>query len=227
MNSLGTAIYTGGMTDVNMSFGIGSYNFSDGSFRGIWDWDDLSSMEKIGYTAGALANLQDVTSLFGGGTKFTVGAKVTRGDMTGHAYGYNVNDNIDISVASATDWNSGSKTAGTLGYEARYLYQKFVPHKGRYYGSVRYQGKGWERSLYNVNKKILQGATQKLLAGGDPVSGGSLLYGFLNGCQSHVGRVLWMAGVPTLPINFHPWILMTQIAIREQAIYTSGIMVNR
>lgn len=36
-NSIGTHIYTGGMTDVGFSFGVGSYNLSKGEFRGLWD----------------------------------------------------------------------------------------------------------------------------------------------------------------------------------------------
>jgi len=104
-----------------------------------------------------------------------------------------------------------------------------MPHKGRYYGSSHLQGKAgnWEITLNNVNKRILQNATQKILKGLDPASSSDLLYGFLNGCQSHVGRSLWMVGIPTLPINFHPFILSTQLTIRQAAIYSSGILTTR
>ncbi len=229
VNSVGTAIYTGGQTDVSVSFGIGNFNLDKGTFNGIWNWNDLELAGKIGFTFGALANIQDVVAAFGGGTTFTAGAKTKRKDKTGHSYGYSkkVDDNIDISVASSTDWNHGQKVEGTLDYEGRYLLQKFVPHKGRYMGTYdNYQGKGIEIDLHNVNKSILQNMTQRIMHGQDPVSGGDLLYGFLNGCQSHVGRSLWAVGIPTLPINFHPYILTSQLWLRQQAIYSSGILTN-
>ena len=231
INSFGTTLYTGGQTDPSVSFGAGSYNFKKGTARGIWDWNDLSTMERIGYTAGALANTQDLVALFGSSTSYTVGSHVTKNDKTGHSYGYsqNVDDNIDISVASSKGWNPGGKTPGTTGHEARYLLQKFIPHKGRYFGSLRYHGKpgNSEITLYNVNKNILQNMTKRILGGLDPVSGGDLLYGFLNGCQSHVGRSLWAVGIPTLPINFHPYVLTLQLAIRQAAIQSSGILITR
>lgn len=60
VNSVGTHIYTGGQTDVSINFGIGSYNMSRNELRGLWNWGDLSTGEKIGYSLGALANLADI-----------------------------------------------------------------------------------------------------------------------------------------------------------------------
>jgi hypothetical protein len=59
-NSVGTHIYTGGQTDVSISFGIGSFNMSTGQVRGLWNWGDLSTGEKIGYSLGAFANFTDI-----------------------------------------------------------------------------------------------------------------------------------------------------------------------
>jgi hypothetical protein len=63
-NSVGTAFYTLGQTDVNLSFGFASYNFSTGSF-GYLGKKGNSALANIGYGFGALANVADVAGLFG------------------------------------------------------------------------------------------------------------------------------------------------------------------
>jgi hypothetical protein len=55
-NSVGTYAYTGGQTDISISFGAGSYDFTTGDWRGIWNWNDLNTMEKIGYGLGTVIN---------------------------------------------------------------------------------------------------------------------------------------------------------------------------
>ena len=40
----------------SVSFGFGSYNFGTNEFHSLFNWGDLSTLEKIGYTFGALAN---------------------------------------------------------------------------------------------------------------------------------------------------------------------------
>jgi RHS repeat-associated protein len=57
-NSLGTHIYTGGQTDISMSLGFGSFNFSTGklstfSTKNSW-------LENLGYGLGTLANVSDI-----------------------------------------------------------------------------------------------------------------------------------------------------------------------
>ena len=60
VNSVGTSIYTGGQTDISISFGVGSFNFNTGKFNGIWNWNNISTMEKIGYSLGAILNSIDL-----------------------------------------------------------------------------------------------------------------------------------------------------------------------
>ena len=55
---------------------------------------------------------------------------------------------------------------------------------------------------------------------------GKLKYGFGFGCQSHVGRSLIAVGVPTLPINFHPLVLNTQLFIRQAGIFASPYLIK-
>ncbi|NDV79779.1 hypothetical protein D0T57_12480, partial [Dysgonomonas sp. 511] len=58
-NSLGTWAYTGGQTDISISFGTASFNFKDGSF-GYLGKKDNKWYEDLGYGLGAMANVSDV-----------------------------------------------------------------------------------------------------------------------------------------------------------------------
>jgi RHS repeat-associated protein len=59
INSAGTFIYSGGKTDITLSFGVASINFSKGEF-GYLGKKGNSFMENIGYGFGALANISDL-----------------------------------------------------------------------------------------------------------------------------------------------------------------------
>lgn len=86
INSVGTNIYTGGQTPISMSFGVASYDFTNGTF-GYLGKKGNSALENIGYAFGALANLSDAVSLFrGGGQNVKVNsAKATKEDWWGHS----------------------------------------------------------------------------------------------------------------------------------------------
>jgi len=43
----------------------------------------------------------------------------------------------------------------------------------------------------------------------------------------HVAHALWGVGVPTLPINFHPFVLYGQLWLRQAGIYASPMLINR
>jgi len=58
-NSLGTNIYTGGQTDISISLGVASYNFSSGDW-GYIGKSGNSIIQDIGYGLGALANISDL-----------------------------------------------------------------------------------------------------------------------------------------------------------------------
>ena len=85
--SVGMSALSGGMIQPSVSFGFGSFDFGTGQFRSIFNWGDLSAMEKIGYSFGALANLSDMVSLLrGGGQNIKVNsAKTTKDDWWGHS----------------------------------------------------------------------------------------------------------------------------------------------
>jgi len=58
-NSIGTNIYTGGQTDISVSFGVASYNFG----RNEWGYlgkSGNSTLENVGYGFGAIINAIDL-----------------------------------------------------------------------------------------------------------------------------------------------------------------------
>jgi RHS repeat-associated protein len=58
-NSVGTYAYTGGQTDIGMSFGVASYNFTQGEW-GYLGKKGNTALENIGYGLGAVANMFDL-----------------------------------------------------------------------------------------------------------------------------------------------------------------------
>ncbi|MCC7332982.1 MAG: hypothetical protein IT232_10295, partial [Flavobacteriales bacterium] len=52
-----------GNTSVVVSVGFASYDFDNGKANGIWNWNNLEPIEKIGYSLGALANLSDIANV--------------------------------------------------------------------------------------------------------------------------------------------------------------------
>ena len=66
INSVGTAAYTDGKTDISISFGAASLNLTKGNV-GFLGKKGNKSVENYGYGFGALANLTDVVSFVNGG----------------------------------------------------------------------------------------------------------------------------------------------------------------
>ncbi|MCF6184910.1 MAG: RHS repeat-associated core domain-containing protein [Bacteroidales bacterium] len=60
INSAGMAALSGGRTDVTVGFGVGSYNFTQNEWNGIWTFSDNTVMENIGYFYGTFANFSDI-----------------------------------------------------------------------------------------------------------------------------------------------------------------------
>ena len=82
--------------------------------------------------------------------------------------------------------------------------------------------------FHNINGRLLAKMTQHMKDGVNKFGGGKFMYGSsILGCQSHVAHALWLVGIPTLPINLHPIILFSQLAIRQAGIFASGYLINQ
>lgn len=229
LNSIGTYMYSNGQSDISLSLGAGSYNFSTGEL-GYLGKKGNSLMQNVGYTFGALANIQDGFAGLNGikGTYRAEGGGVPHARLKGS---YLKADDIDISVAheavpSNVYKNSSGGLMETLDY-ARYWSTHIK--KGLYYSKVV---KGPELEIPNVNGKWLSAMTDRL---GDGINQGKGMWGIgklrygtsLFGCQSHVAHALWGVGVPTLPVNIHPLVLYGQLWLRQMGIYAAPYLTNQ
>jgi len=221
ISSMGMSTLSGGMMQPSVSFGFGSYNFGTNEFRSLFNWGDLSTMEKIGYTFGALANVQDVFA-WNVGTNVDVHAKY---EATGHSTVSRSDNSISISVgpSGGIPVNPGSKIQMELEWLWKAATKKW---RGMQFGEhASYEG-GWHYELKNVNRVLLENMTKNINEGKGLFGIGSLRYGLGFGCVQHTSRALWRVGVPTLPINFHPLMLNTQLLVRDIGIYTSPYLIN-
>jgi hypothetical protein len=211
VNSVGTFIYTGGKTDVSINFGLASYNFSKN------EWGYLGKrgnkwFQNMAYAFGAMANLQDAVSLFGGGTD--VLAITEKKNAISHAAIVGDND-INISV--------GPKGGGyfdknqSFGGKINNLFKK-VPGDGNWENHLN-DGHGWPLTINNVNKNILTKLSEKL-ALGENFIGKPLQYsGVGYSCVSYTSRALWAAGIPN--IGLHPYLWQSSLFIRQMGISLS------
>lgn len=203
-NSLGTYAYTGGQTPITMSFGVASYDFTNGEF-GYLGKKGNSALENIGYGFGALANLSDMVSLLrGGGQNIKVNSATTKDghEWWGHSSITDENGNTLVSVGPDSQVQKAASLSQT--------WQNSI--KGADVSWDTYLGaKGtWSVELNNVSAT----AISKYASG---ITRWDLL---LNSCVGHTTRALWSAGIPTI-YALHPHMLNLQLLIRQLGIYSS------
>jgi RHS repeat-associated protein len=210
INSAGTNIYTGGQTPVTMSFGIGSYDFTNNEW-GFLGKKGNSALQNIGYGLGTLANLTDVVSLFGGGTN--VNAITEKKDGISHAAV--TGDDINISVGP--EGGGYFDKNQSLGGQIKNLFKK-VPGDSNWENHLN-DGHGWKLPVNNVNKNIL-GKLSDNLALSKNFAGNPLQYsGVGYSCVSYASRALWAVAVPN--IGLHPYLWQASLFIRQVGIYSS------
>jgi RHS repeat-associated protein len=217
INSLGMAGLSGGMIQPSVSFGFGSLNLSTGEFRSIFNWGDLSVAERIGYTFGALANVQDLFAWTGGG-EIEVGSHNSFNGRTPHFY--IKGDNIDISVA-----NEVSTGAPNMFKYAIIILTNPIYRKPAYYGGFN-TSTDWIVKLYNVRAGLLQQKTSNILWNCGLYGKSNLRFGLGFGCVQHTSRALLASGVWFIPFNPIPQILNLQLLIRQAGIFASPYLVS-
>ncbi len=235
-NSIGMSALSGGEIQPSVSFGAASLNLETGEFGWLGKKGN-SFMENLGYTFGAMANLQDI---FAGihGTDATYRAesdgvphaRVNAPNYEGKVNGVDGSHKIDISVAhehvDPSVYKCDGPCATGFGNVMDYA-QYWATHVkgGVYYPTV--VPTSFRVQLNNVNGRWLARMTERIIAKEGKFGIGKLKYGTtLWGCQSHVAQALWGVGIPTLPINFHPMVLFTQLAIRQVGIFANPYLIN-
>jgi hypothetical protein len=210
--SVGTNFYTGGKTPVSISFGIISFDLTNGRV-GYLGKKGNSFLENLGYGLGALANITDAVSFFrGGGQNVKVNSAKTHGvdenghpnDWWGHSSITDENGNSLVSVGPPFDnpvgkTNSLSETWQNSIKKANLKWDTYLGKQGT-----------WSVELNNVSTNAINSYMSGVIRW-------DLL---LNSCVGHTTRALWSAGVPTLYL-LHPHLLNTQLLIRQLGIYSS------
>ncbi|MBS1590367.1 MAG: hypothetical protein JST52_12220, partial [Bacteroidetes bacterium] len=205
VNSLGTAIYTGGQTDVSMSMGAASYDFSNGSF-GYLGKKGNSTVENVGYGFGAMANVSDVLAGFNPGsvvlrtendpnyykTLDANGNPIPQKDLIGHS------QITDMNGKPLVDWGPapghgvdglGDWVPGTNSFE---------------------QGLAIPASKMKWNPLTINGLNVSRISSWNPSGNYNLA---LNSCVSQTSRALNASGV--FNIGVHPYLLHAQMYLRS------------
>ena len=213
--SVGTNIYTDGRTPISISFGFASYDFTNDK------WSTFSKnnewYENMAYAFGAMANLSDVVSLFGGG--INVDLIVEKKDAISHSALVNEQNGINISVGPYKELGEGinmnNLKSGIFKGTLKELKRKM---KGRIWTNHAADGKGSGLTINNVNKKILSKISKNLQVRMDDQS---LLYNLMGkSCVGYTSKALWAVGVPSLG-GIHPYWLQFQMMTRQAGIYSS------
>lgn len=225
INSVGTTIYTGGSSGgPSLSLGVMSFNLGNGNFGFLGKYGNVWS-ENLSYAMGFLANLQDGVAAFGKSANVNVNSADASEDLWGHSSITEVTDetasaDINISVGPVTKVGKESAI-----YKINTGYDPSNP--GELWKNYAEDGSTWSVKLYNVNGDILKSMTQNIK------QGKGLLFGDLKwnllgySCVNHTATALWTVGVPTLPINFWPHVLNTQLLIRQAGIYASPFLYKK
>ncbi len=196
-----------------MSFGVGSLNISREELRGLWNWKDLSTGERIGYLLGDMANVRDIG---------------TRGDRL-----VNVEKNDLINHAAIKDINGSTIISFGHGDSPKYDYlldnKTGVIPSGKRYGKLLFGVRGSNDYLIHGRDILLKGVNTTVIKGYGTIltylsHKGLIPYSFIySSCSTHVGLAFWFSGVPNLFI--HPYALQVSVWLWNHGI-TSYLIQN-
>lgn len=160
-------------------------------------------MENIGYGFGALANITDVVSLFGGGENVSVNSASTKDDdWWGHSSITDKDGNSLVSVGPDSPVGKGAGLTQTWKNSIKGADTNWSTYFGE-------EGT-WQVSLNNISKNAISNYASK-------ITRWDLLF---NSCVGHTSRALWSAGVPNIYL-FHPHMLNLQLSIYKMGILAS------
>lgn len=179
----------------SVSYGAGSFNLATGEVNGIWNWKNLSTMEKIGYGVGTLANVADVLVGLNPGE---VQLNTEKSDLIGHSSITGVGEtNPSNSIVSV-----GPDPGG------KWIFNPFKFKKGtnRWNNYVNAGDDVWKVTVKGIN-------VERLYSYGAYLDKGVNYNLFCSSCVSHAARALTISGVPT--VGIHPIILHSQMVLRS------------
>jgi RHS repeat-associated protein len=192
VSSVSTNIYTSGQTGVSISFGLGSYNFDERKFDGIWNWGNNSAMENLGYSLGALGNVSDMLAGFKPGSAELRTEKFVK-DVKGHSQ---INIDGEIAIDFGPELEGGKSfyglPKGTNAFEG---------------GALLDGGKLSPIKIQGVNANTIR-------AYGGFIKSHPGRYNFaFNSCVSQASRALNASGA--FNIGIHPYLLHAQMYLRS------------
>jgi RHS repeat-associated protein len=214
MNSMGMTALSGGMIQPSISFGVASYNFGTGEWGYIGKKGN-KWYENVGYGFGALANLTDIVSLFGGGINVDLTAE--KKDAISHSALVNESNGINISVGPYRELGEGIDMSALKSVKGIFK-ELSRTMKGRIWDNHATDGLGWKVSINNVNKNILSKLSESLQL---KMDNQTLMWNLLGkSCVGYTAKALWSVGVPNLG-GIHPYWLQLQMITRQIGIYSS------
>jgi len=195
-NSFGMSMLSGGMIQPSINFGFGSLNLGTGQFRSIFDWDDLSRMERIGYGLGALGNISDILAGLNPGTvQLQTNSYGKESNKIGHSQVLDVDGNslIDFGPTSSFyGFKQGTNRWVESASGGRITQTIDIP------GNVLTEG----ININGVNLNRLNSISNRL-------NNNPGFYNFLlRSCSSVASRALSLSGAPM--IGIHPYLLHAQ-----------------
>ncbi len=198
INSAGMYALSGGQTDVSISFGGFSYNFSQGEF-GYLGKPGNSGLQNFGYGLGAFANIGDIGRLFNNSEVTLYIEK----DEISHAALQDSNGNTLTSWGPEDYWFKDRSPKNTFEFAV-------AIGKGRNNYTVY---KDLSATIRNVNTNLI-GGTSNLL------SKIMSFQGLTTNCVNMASVSLMVAGVPN--IGIHPYLLYWQMKAREAGFYAES-----
>ncbi|PIF01423.1 MAG: hypothetical protein CR994_02405 [Maribacter sp.] len=196
-NSVGTHIYTDGQTPVSISFGVASYDFTQGEW-GYLGKKGNRTLENIGYGLGAMANLSDL------GKAGDLLLNTEKKDVINHSAIKETNGNPVISYGPD---NPNSPKYNYFGSKPNGM--SSAQHYGKMFGGIRgsndYPIHGRDIIMRGVNTTTIKGYGKMLSYLSNK---GLAPYSFLySSCSTHTGLALNLAGVPLclyIPTPYKP-----------------------
>jgi hypothetical protein len=217
INSVGTAIYTGGETPISISFGVVSYDFTNGTF-GYLGKKGNKWYENLGYSFGALANVSDIlTGLRPKGVDLVTehsdevghSALVKAETATGGAGASDPNALISVGPDRMNDpGGSWHWMKGTNGWDSHSRAGEII----------------WRQNL-KVNMSTIERYSNWL---NKLEQGGNLVYSLeLSSCVTHTSAALNLSGI--FNIGIHPYLPNAQMYLWSNGIrpWTFSYFLNR